>query len=268
MLKRRLIAVLILRDGQVVQSIRFRHTNVIHYDPVHAVESFNKWAVDEIVLLNVSRSDEGADDFVRIVERISADCFVPLSAGGWITSESYADRLLRGGADKLVVNTILADRPELVTTLARRHGRQCVVASMDIKRHEGGRRTVRVDRGRHDTDIEPLPWARRAVDLGAGEVLFNSIDHDGARKGYDLPTLRELCARLPVPVIAFGGVFTWTHMLQGIEAGADAVAAANIFHYSEQATRKAKSFLAEAGVAVRREGRDLVGPPPSTVPNP
>ena len=133
MLKKRLISVLILRDGQVVQSVRFKHTNVIHYDPVHAMEAFNKWAVDEIVILNVSRNENSRDQFAEIIERISRHCFVPLSVGGWIDSYDYAQRLLRSGADKLVVNTILADDPTLVSRLSMRYGRQCIVASMDAK---------------------------------------------------------------------------------------------------------------------------------------
>jgi cyclase len=256
MLKKRLIAVLILREGQVVQSVRFKHTNVIHYDPVHAVEAFNKWAVDEIAVLNVTRSDVSRDEFADAVARISRHCFVPLSVGGWITSEEYATKLLRSGADKLILNTVVADDPALVTALSLRHGRQCIIASMDIKR-VNDKPTVHVDRGRRDTGIAPVEWANYAVGLGAGELFFNSIDHDGARKGYDLQNLHEICAAVSVPVIAFGGVFTWDHLVEGISSGAEAVAAANIFHYSEHATRKAKGFLADAGVPVRQEGRSL-----------
>ena len=256
MLKKRLIAVLILRDGQVVQSVKFRHTNVIHYDPVHAVEAFNKWAVDEIVMLNVTREPGSRDQFAERVGSVSKHCFVPLTAGGWITDADYAQRLLRSGADKLVVNTVLADDPELVRGLSRRYGRQCIVGSMDVIHTDQGVR-VAVDRGARVTDEEPVAWARRAVELGCGEILFNSIDHDGARKGYDLETIRQIAAAVGVPVIAFGGVFQWKHLTEGIEAGAEAVAAANIFHYTEHATKKAKSFLARAGVPVRSEGQTL-----------
>lgn len=256
MLKKRLIAVLILREGQVVQSVRFKHTNVIHYNPVHAVEAFNKWAVDELVVLNVTRKPESAEQFAEAVANISRHCFVPLSAGGWITDEDYATRLLRSGADKLILNTAFADDTKLVNALAARHGRQCIIASMDVKANEG-KQTVHVDRGRRDTGVAPLDWAKHVVENGAGEIFFNSIDHDGARKGYDLDTLAQICAAVPVPAIAFGGVFSWDHLVAGISAGAEAVAAANIFHYSEQATRKAKAFLAEAGVSVRKEGRLL-----------
>ncbi len=257
MLKKRLIAVLILRDGQVVQSIRFKHTNVIHYDPVHAMEAFNKWSVDEIVMLNVSRSAESRGAFAQSVEHVSRHCFVPLSVGGWITDAAYARELLSKGADKLVINTAFADDPELVQTLSRRFGKQCIVASIDVKRDEEGHTKVAVDRGSRLLDEAPVAWARRAQELGAGEIFFNSVDHDGARKGYDIETIGAIASAVEVPVVAFGGVFTWSHLLAGIEAGAEAVAAANIFHYTEQATRKAKSFLAAAGVAVRNEGQSL-----------
>ncbi len=253
MLKKRLIAVLILRDGQVVQSVRFKHTNVIHYDPVYAVECFNKWAVDEIVMLNVSPSAESRQGFLEAVRRISRECFVPLSTGGWITDMDYARTLLSNGADKLVLNTLLADGPDLVTSLSRRFGRQCIVASMDVKRHDSGLVQAMVDRGRRETGQNPVAWAKRAEDLGAGEIFFNSVDHDGARKGYDLDSLKAICTAVSVPVIAFGGVFTWNHLVEGIEAGADAVAVANQFHYTEHSTRKAKRHLVQSGIAVRRE---------------
>lgn len=258
MLKKRLIAVLILRDGQVVQSVRFKHTNVIHSDAVHAMEAFNKWAVDEIVILNVSRDSASREKFAEIVERISSHCFVPLAVGGWVDNEDYAQKLLRSGADKLVINTALADDPQLVSRLALRYGRQCIVASMDVKRDALGVPQIAVDRGNRVIAVAPDVWARKAVEMGAGELLFNSVDHDGARKGYDLESLQKVCEAVPVPVIAFGGVFTWNHLVEGINVGAAAVAVANLFHYTEQSTRKAKSHLANAGVLVRQQGQSLV----------
>lgn len=251
MLKKRLIAVLILRDGQVVQSVKFRHTNVIHYDPIYAIECFNKWAIDEIVMLNVSRSPATREQFAEIVGKISCECFVPLTAGGWITDQDYAALLLRSGADKLVLNTAFMGMPNLPTALSRRHGRQCIVASMDVKRCDDGTATVWVDRGSRDTDIAPVAWARRLVETGAGEILFNSIDYDGNRKGYDLEHLREVCSAVDVPVIAFGGVFHWKHLLEGIQTGAQAMAAANIFHYTEHSTKMAKRYLLDAQVPIR-----------------
>lgn len=257
MLKKRLIAVLILRDGQVVQSVKFKHTNIIHYDAVHAMEAFNKWAVDEIVVLNVSRNSSSRDQFAEIVERISEHCFVPLSVGGWIDNEEYAQRLLRSGADKLVVNTILHDNPDLVRRLALRYGRQCIVGSMDVKRDDAGLCCVMVDRGTRKVENSPGEWATKIVTLGVGEILFNSIDHDGARKGYDLASIEQICRMVTVPVVAFGGVFSWEHLVQGIRAGASAAAAANILHYTEQSIRKAKSHMAKAGIDVRLQGQAL-----------
>ncbi len=255
MLKKRLIAVIIVREAAVVQSVRFKHTNVIHYDAIHAIEAFNKWAVDEILLVNVSKSFESRGQFLDVVSHVSGACFLPLTVGGWITDENYGQALLANGADKLVVNTCLADNPRLVTLLSERFGRQCIVASIDVKKTEKGKVNVHVDRGQRDTGIGACTWAKQAEVLGAGEILFNSIDHDGFRKGYDLLTLKKVCDAVEIPVIAFGGVFRWKHLVEGIEAGADAVAAANIFHYTEHSTRKAKRFMADAGILVRSEGQ-------------
>lgn len=255
MLKTRLIAVLILRDGRVVQSVRFKHTNAIHYDPVHAIECFNRWAIDEIVILNVSRDAGSRAAFAEAVAAVSSFCFVPLSAGGWIVDDEFAARLLQNGADKLVLNTALADSPELVSRLAGRYGAQCIVASIDVKRDDSGVARVMVDRGARPVADDPVAWARRAEAMGVGEIFFNSIDHDGARKGYDLEVLRAICSAVRIPVIAFGGVFTWQHLVEGVEAGAAAVAAANIFHYTEHSTKKAKRHMVQAGIPVRNEGK-------------
>lgn len=254
MLKKRLIAVIIVRNGQVVQSVKFKHTNVIHYDVLHAVETFNDWDIDEIVILNVSKNPETKLDFLRVVEKISKFCFVPLSVGGWITDLEYASNLLRSGADKLVLNTAFFENQDLVRLLSQKYGAQCIVASMDVKRDLSGQSTVWVDRARLNTSIEPLEWVQNAIKIGAGEIFFNSIDHDGARNGYDLESLNKICKSSSVPVVAFGGVFTWEHLFEGLSAGADAVAAANIFHYTEQSTKKAKSFLMEKGVKIRVSG--------------
>ncbi|MBF0233102.1 MAG: imidazole glycerol phosphate synthase subunit HisF [Desulfamplus sp.] len=253
MLKKRLIAVLIVRDGQVVQSVRFKHTNAIHYNSIHAIECFNRWAVDEIIILNVARSPESRDDFSEIIYHISKLCFVPLSVGGWITDDEYAEKLLRSGADKLVFNTAFSVNHQLVKRLSNRFGQQCIVGSMDVKLRHDGKTTVWVDRGRIDTGVAPLIWAHNMIKNGSGEILFNSIDHDGARGGYNLSILSTLVKHLPVPVIAFGGVFSWDHLVEGLSVGAQAVAAANIFHYTEHSTRKAKQYLINANIAMRRE---------------
>ena len=261
MLKKRVIAVIILRDGQVVQSVRFKHTNVIHYDAYHAVEAFNRWSVDEIILVDVSpspastRAENVNHQFVQILKKAASTCFVPLTAGGWITTEEYAASLIENGADKLLLNTVFHTHPDLVTRFAKRFGRQAITGSLDVKRKNVNSAGIGVDRGRVFLDCSPARWAQKMVDIGAGEIFFNSIDFDGNRKGYDLESLKSVCESVRVPVIAFGGVSRWEHMAEGLDVGADAVAAANIFHYKEHSTKQAKRYLAEKGYMIRSEGQ-------------
>lgn len=255
MLKTRVIAVIIIRDGGVVQSVKFRHTNVIHYDAFHAVEMFNRWAVDEMMLINVSREINSQSRFLDILKHVSSTCFVPLSVGGWITTEDYGRALIENGADKLVLNTAFYESPQLVKTLSRRFGVQCIVGSVDVVAGSDGRSVIAVNRGQQQIEQPPDLWAAKMVKMGAGEIFFNSIAFDGNRKGYDLTNLEKVCQAVDVPVIAFGGVFSWKHMEQGLDAGADAVAAANIFHYKEHATKQAKRYLAGKGFSIRDQGQ-------------
>jgi len=253
MLKNRLIAVILVRDGRVVQSVKFKHTNVIHSDPIHAIESFNKWAIDEIVVLNVSRDDSNKEYFVGVIHRISEECFVPLSVGGWITDVDYARRVLANGADKLVINTHAFQHPKFISELAQKFGNQCVIVSIDSIQNEQGYEFATIDKGRKLTDMKTIDWAQQAESLGAGELFINSIDFDGNRKGYNLKLLQSITECVTIPVIAMGGVFTWDHLAQGITtAGASAVAAANIFHYTEHSTKKAKKYLLDLGLNFRK----------------
>ena len=182
MLKKRLIAVILVRDGQVVQSIKFKHTNVIHYDPIHAIESFNRWAVDEIVLLNVSKSKESRNEFINIVKNISTECFVPLTAGGWVDSLDYASNLISNGADKILLNTKAFEEPKLITKLSEKFGKQCIVVSIDSKKDEFNEEYVSINRGGNITSKKTIQWAKEAEKHGCGELFINSIDHDGNRK--------------------------------------------------------------------------------------
>lgn len=252
MLKKRLVPVLILRDGRVVQSVNFRHTNVIHWNPVTAVDFFNAWAVDEIVVLDVSRDTGQRAKFHEAVLGLSRKCFVPLTVGGWVASAEEMRTLLRLGADKVVINTAAFRRPELITECAVIFGSQCVVVSIDVRRSPTLGHEVYIDRGREATGVAALDWAKEAQARGAGELLLTSIDHDGARRGYDLELMRSVTEAVEIPVIAFGGVFTWDHLVEGItRGGVEAVAAANIFHYTEHSTRKAKEHLRASGIDVR-----------------
>jgi cyclase len=252
MLKRRLIPVLILRDAMVVQSVQFNHTNVIHWKPLTAVDFFNKWAVDEIVVLDVTRNKKKRQKFYDVVFGLSKKCFVPLTVGGWVDSREEVLNLLRLGADKVVINTEAVRRPELLTESAKTVGNQCIVVSIDAKTHENGDYEVYIDRGREPTGLSPFDWARKVQTMGAGEIFLNCIDRDGYRQGYDLKLLRQVVDAVDIPVIAMGGVFTWQHLLDGIvQGGADAVAAANIFHYTEYSTIKAKKYLRQNDIDMR-----------------
>ncbi|MEG6548846.1 imidazole glycerol phosphate synthase cyclase subunit [Desulfocurvibacter africanus] len=252
MLKHRLVVVLILSEGQIVQSVQFKLTNVIHAHPDIAVDFFNLWAVDEIVLLDVSRSTDKRDRFYDALDKLSRKCMVPLAVGGWVTSIEEMKRLLGLGADKIILNTAAVRNPSLITEGALCFGRQCMVVSIDARRQADCTYRVHIDRGREPTEHDPVLWAQQARDVGAGELFLNCIDNDGFRKGYDLKLLKAITSSVNIPVVAMGGVFTWQHLVEGITlGGADAVAAANIFHYTEHSTKKAKKHMRNSGVNVR-----------------
>lgn len=253
MLKHRLIAVVIVRDGQVVQSVNFKHTNVIHYDAIHAIESFNRWCVDEIALINVSKSAESKSQFLDVVTHVSKKCFVPLTVGGWIDDFNYGKELLSKGADKLLLNSAFYLNQELIRELVQTFGSQAVVASVDVV-NENGTSLVAIDRATRTLPFTVKAWAKHCCELGAGEIFFNSVAFDGARKGYDLVNLKGVCDEVKIPVIAFGGAFRWKHFVEGFQAGADAVAAANIFHYTEHSTKHAKRHIFKEGINIRMEG--------------
>jgi len=250
-LKKRLIPSLLVRDGRIVQSVQFRHTNVIG-NVITAVDFFNGWTVDEILILDVSRDNTGRAEFIDIIDELSERCFVPLAVGGWVTATRDIETLLEHGADKAVVNTHAFRNPGFITEAARVFGSQCIVVSIDVRRDAQGTPRVCIDRGREDTGTDAVEWARRAQELGAGEILLTSIDNDGMRNGYDLELMKSVSAAVSIPVVAFGGVGHWQHMVDGISVGGcEAVAAGNIFHFTEHSTKKAKEFLQQAGLPVR-----------------
>ncbi|MGE0254662.1 MAG: imidazole glycerol phosphate synthase subunit HisF [Alphaproteobacteria bacterium] len=253
MSKRRLIATLLINNGVVVQTRRFKRTNMVG-NAFTAVDFFNTWTVDEIAILEISNTRDHLAKFEGIVEELSRRCFVPLAVGGKIDSVGAAARYTRLGADKVVVNTHAVERPDLIEAIAADFGSQCVVLSIDALRddaHPSGYQ-VMVDNARRGSGRDVLDWAREGVARGAGEVLVNAVEHDGDKRGYDLKLVRMLADALAVPVVAMGGVGEWQHLVDGVVDGhADAVAAGNIFHYTEHSTKKAKEFMAGAGLNVR-----------------
>lgn len=251
MLLKRLIACLLCRDGMIVQSMGFEHTNVIG-NAITSVDFFNMWTIDEIVLLDVSRNKVQREKFHKIVTGLSNRCFIPLSVGGWVTSNEEIRTLLREGADKVVVNTEAVRHPEFISEFAQAFGSQCVVVSIDVKINNRGEYEVYIDRGKEATGVSPFDWAKEVEQLGAGEIFLTSIDRDGSRKGYDLELVRGIAELVGINVVASGGVGDWQHLVDGICIGkADAVSAANIFHYTEQSTKKAREYMLNKGMPVR-----------------
>ncbi|MBS83525.1 MAG: imidazole glycerol phosphate synthase subunit HisF [Gammaproteobacteria bacterium] len=251
MLKHRLIPSIILNNGNVVQSVNFKHTNVIG-NAITAVDFFNNWAVDEIIILDVSRSNENREKFHKIISGLSKRCFVPLCVGGWVQDTDEINKLLTEGADKICINTKAIQNPEFITDAANTFGSQCIVVSIDVKRNSTNQYEVISNRGQTYTRKNPVEWAKRVEELGAGEIFLTSIDCDGKRDGYDLEIIKDVSENVSIPVIAFGGVGNWQHFVEGIQQGkADAVSAANIFHYSEHSTFNAKQHMINSGLNVR-----------------
>jgi cyclase len=250
-LKKRLIACLLIREGLIVQSIGFNRYLPIGR-PRFPIEFVVKWDVDEIVLLDMSATPEGRGPDQVVLSLLSRYCFVPLTVGGGIRSVDDVRRTVRAGADKVCVNTHAIERPAVISEIADVFGNQCVVVSMDCRLEPGGRYQVYTRSGTRPTGKSPVEWAQDVERLGAGEIFLNSIDRDGSKRGYDIDLIRSVTDAVAIPVIACGGVGGHSDFAAGVlEGGASAVAAANIFHYIEHSTIVAKAHLLRAGVDVR-----------------
>ena len=256
MLKKRLIPVLLLKEGMLVRSERFTEHQVIG-TPLHEVKRFNEWNVDELIYLDITRTgtydlrrdDHGVQDMkdpLAILDAISATCFMPLTFGGRLTNVEQIRAVLSRGADKVTLNSQAVRTPALITEAAEAFGSQAIVVSIDVK---GGE--VCIDGGRTHTEHTAVAWAKRVESLGAGEILLQSIDRDGTAAGYDLALITAVSEAVRIPVIACGGVGRYEDYPKGIAAGASAVAAANIWHFKEMADRGGKRAMKKAGVDVR-----------------
>ncbi len=261
-LKIRLIPCLLLMNGRLVRSERFAFHQVIGY-PVQEVARFNEWAVDELIYLDISRDDgydSGRDDHkqksigspLEILDVISSNCFMPLTFGGRIRTVDDMRARFHRGADKITINTAAVDTPAIVAAGAQQFGNQAIVVSIDVRRHEDRSCEVFTSGGHRATGLDPVDWARQVEDLGAGEILLNSIDRDGTGEGYDLELISSVTSAVTIPVVAVGGVGVYEHLAPAVlEAGASAVSAANIFHFKELSDRQAKRALRRAGIDVR-----------------
>lgn len=251
MLKVRVIPTLLWKQFGLVKGASFDSWRRV--GPVlPAIKVYNQREVDELVLVDIVAHQSDDDPDFESIDEFGQDCFVPLTVGGGITRIEQVQRLLRAGADKVSVNTAAYARPELVTEISRRHGVQSVVVSIDVRAQHGGWNCFS-HAGRQPTGRDVRAWARELEDRGAGEILITSIERDGTMQGYDLALIEAVVRSVGIPVIASGGAGNYQHMVDAvIQAGASAVAAASIFHFTEQTPAGAKAALAAAGVPVRQ----------------
>jgi cyclase len=252
MLKVRVIPTLLWKEFGLVKGVAFDSWRRV--GPVlPAVKVYNQREVDELVLLDIAAHSKTNDPDFESIDEFGHDCFVPLTVGGGITRIDQVQKLLRAGADKVSVNTASYSRPELITEIAMRHGAQCVVASIDVRSSPEGGWTCFSHAGVRPTGRSVRDWARELESRGAGEILVTSIERDGTFQGYDLALIEAVVSTVSIPVIASGGAGNYQHMVEAVtQAGASAVAAASMFHYTEQTPAGAKEALAAAGVPVRR----------------
>jgi imidazole glycerol-phosphate synthase subunit HisF len=246
---KRVIPCLDVDAGRVVKGTRFLDLRDAG-DPVELAAFYDREGADEVVFLDITATHEKRDTIVALAKRAADEVFVPFTIGGGIREVADAQAVLDAGADKVSVNSAAVERPELVGELAEVLGAQCVVLAIDAKQNGDGWE-VFVSGGRTRTGRDALAWAREGVERGAGEILLTSMDRDGTKDGYDLELTKEIARAVGVPVIASGGAGELDHLVAGIEAGADAVLCASIFHYGEYRVLEAKERLAAAGIAVR-----------------
>jgi imidazole glycerol-phosphate synthase subunit HisF len=252
----RVIPCLDVADGRVVKGVRFEGL-VDAGDPVESAARYAAQGADEITFLDVTATVEGRGTMLDTVRRTAEQVFVPLTVGGGVRSVADVDALLKSGADKIGVNSAAIARPQLLAEIADRFGAQVCVLSLDVLRDPRvpSGFVVTTHGGRTNTGIDALDWAERAIALGAGELLVNSIDADGTKAGYDVRLIEAVRAVSSVPVIASGGAGALEHFVPAVAAGADAVLAASVFHRGVFTIGQVKAALAEAGVVVRETGR-------------
>jgi cyclase len=248
----RVVPCLDVDAGRVVKGVNFRELRDAG-DPVEMARLYDAEGADELVFLDITASSGSRETTYDVVRRTAEQVFIPLTVGGGVRSPDDVDRLLRAGADKVGVNTAAVARPELLREIAQRFGNQVLVLSVDARRAPGTPSGFEVTThgGRQGTGIDAVEWAQRAEELGTGEVLLNSMDADGTQAGYDVELLRAVRAKVSVPVIASGGAGRLEDFGPAVEAGADAVLAASVFHFGRLRIGEVKDALRGAGHVVR-----------------
>jgi cyclase len=248
----RVIPCLDVDAGRVVKGVNFLNLRDAG-DPVELGAAYDAQGADELVFLDVTASADGRSTMLDVVRRTAETVFIPLTVGGGVRSTADVDTLLRAGADKVGVNTAAIARPELIAEIAERFGRQVLTLSLDVRRQAGlpSGFEVTTHGGRRGAGLDAIEWAARAAELGAGEILLNSMDADGTKDGFDIELIRAVRATVTVPVIASGGAGKVEHFVPAVDAGADAVLAASVFHFGELTIGEVKQSLQKAGHPVR-----------------
>lgn len=250
MLKTRIIPTLLWKNEGLVKGIGFnswRRVGTI----LPAIKVYNTRQVDELIVVDITATEEDREPDYEEIEDFSAECFVPLTVGGGVKDIEIVKKLLRAGADKVSINSAAFNNPQLISQIANSFGSQCVVASIDAKKI-GDKYECFSCSGKHATGISVSEWAKELERFGAGEILITSIEKDGTMEGYDIELIKQVTDRVSIPVIASGGAGNYDHMYQAIvQAKASAVAAASIFHFTHQTPLEAKNYLTSKGIFVR-----------------
>lgn len=252
---KRVIPCLDVDNGRVVKGTSFVDLRDAG-DPIELASRYDREGADEIVFLDITATSDHRSTVTELARRTADDVFIPFTIGGGIRSVSDAQAVLDAGADKVSVSSAPLVRPELIDELSTRFGAQCVVISLDAKRRaDGGGWEPYLAGGRTPTGRDAVSWAREVAERGAGEILLNSIDRDGTTDGYDLELIAAVADAVTIPVIASGGAGTLDHLVEALDAGADAVLCASIFHYGRHTVPEVKLHLAQAGVPIRQTPR-------------
>jgi cyclase len=256
MLAKRIIPCLDVTQGRVVKGVNFLELKDAG-DPVEIAKRYDDQGADELTFLDITASSDNRDLILHIIEDVASQVFIPMTVGGGVRSVEDVRRLLNAGADKVSINTSAIVNPKLVEDASSRYGSQCIVVAIDAKRVESDdegnlRWEVFTHGGRNPTGLDALEWAKKMVQLGAGELLVTSMDRDGTKIGFDIELNRAISDAVDVPIIASGGVGNLQHLVDGVQqGGADAVLAASIFHYGEFTVKQAKEYMARHGIEVR-----------------
>jgi cyclase len=256
MLAKRVIPCLDVHDGHVTRGVQFGKAEAGELrnvgDPVELAIRYNDQGADEMVFFDITASAHGRTTMVKVIERVAERCFMPLTVGGGIRTVLDMSTMLNAGADKTSINSSALSDPDLITKGAEKFGSQCIVVSIDAKKVSPDRWEVFSHGGRKPTGLDAVEWAKRAVKLGAGEIVLNSIDADGTKAGFDLIITKRVSEAVGVPVVASGGAGKLEHLAAVLlEGSADAVLAASIFHYGELTVSEVKSYLAKQQIPVR-----------------